>query len=201
MPLADPSVGYPNADLAVTSMTATTTGGCLGTGHAYCEDSVSDFGATPSTWARGLLGEPDIFLVPMAAPVTLDAVRPNDHHARREVRHLCAGSQHLGCSDVDNVKALVYLADPAALSIQWSPVTNGQYVGNNGSADRGDCAGDGDALIGPLTFTAPTTGLGNGHRCILAAIQANGELYAPPINPMRRTQPGGPTKYAVRRPV
>jgi hypothetical protein len=31
------------------------------------------------------------------------------------------------------------------------------------------------ALIGPFRFTAPTTGLGNGHRCILAAIEANGE--------------------------
>jgi len=81
----------------------------------------------------------------------------------------------LGCSDVDNVRALVYLADPAALSIQWSPVTNGQYVGNNGSTTGVTAPANGEALIGPLTFTAPTTGLGNGHRCILAAIQANGE--------------------------
>ncbi len=33
----------------------------------------------------------------------------------------------------------------------------------------------GEALIGPLTFTVPTSGIGNGHRCILAAIKADGE--------------------------
>lgn len=81
----------------------------------------------------------------------------------------------LGCSDVSNVKALVYLADPSALSVQWSPVTNGQYVGNNGSSSGVTLPANGEALIGPLTFTAPTSGIGNGHRCILAAIEADGE--------------------------
>jgi hypothetical protein len=30
-------------------------------------------------------------------------------------------------------------------------------------------------LIGPLTFTAPTSGIGDGHKCLLAAILADGE--------------------------
>jgi hypothetical protein len=30
-------------------------------------------------------------------------------------------------------------------------------------------------LIGPIPFTAPTTGIGDGHKCILAAIEADGE--------------------------
>jgi hypothetical protein len=176
-PIGSPSVGYPNTDLAVTSMTATTTGGCLGPSHAYVKDSVSDFGATPSTLGNQVFWEsPDIFLVPHGAPVTLDAISTETT--------ITPGGQFdiyvrvhndLGCSDVDDVKALVYLADPAALSIQWSPVTNGQYVGNNGSTTGVTAPANGEALIGPLTFTAPTTGLGNGHRCILAAIQANGE--------------------------
>jgi hypothetical protein len=176
-PIGSPSVSYLNTDLAVTSLTATTTGGCLGPSHAYVKDSVNDFGATPSTLGNAVFWEsPDIFLVPHGAPVTLNAVSTETT--------ITPGGQFdiyvrvhndLGCSDVDNVRALVYLADPAALSIQWSPVTNGQYVGNNGSTTGVTAPANGEALIGPLTFTAPTTGLGNGHRCILAAIQANGE--------------------------
>jgi len=172
-----PSVSYPNSDLAVTSMTATTSGNCLGPSHAYVKDSVDDFGATPSTLGAQVFWEsPDIFLVPHGTPVTLDAVSTETT--------ITPGGQYdiwvrvhndLGCSDVTNIKTLVYLADPAALSIQWGPVTNGQYVGNNGSSTGVTAPASGEALIGPLPFTAPTSGIGNGHRCILAAIQASGE--------------------------
>ena len=81
----------------------------------------------------------------------------------------------LGCSAVNNAKALVYLADPAALSVQWGPVTMGQYVGDNGGSTGVSVPAGGQALIGPLPFTAPTSGIGDGHRCILAAIKADGE--------------------------
>ena len=84
----------------------------------------------------------------------------------------------LGCSPVTGAKALVYLADPAALSIQWNSITGGNYVGNNGSSTGVAVAAGGQALIGPLPFTAPTTGIGNGHKCLLAAIQADGEPAA-----------------------
>ena len=127
--IGSPSVSYPNADLAVTSMTATTSGGCLGPSHAYVKDSVNDFGATPSTLGNAVFWEsPDIFLVPHGAPVDLNSVSTETT--------ITPGGQFdiwvrvhndLGCSDVNNVKALVYLADPAALSIQWGPVTGGQY--------------------------------------------------------------------------
>ena len=70
-----PAVSYPNSDLAVTSVTATTSGGCLGPSHAYVKDSVNDFGATPSTLGDAVFWESeDIFLVPHGAPVSLTAV-------------------------------------------------------------------------------------------------------------------------------
>jgi hypothetical protein len=175
--IGSPSLSYPNSDLAVSAITATTSGACLGPSHAYVKDSVNDFGATPSTLGNSVFWEsPDIFLVPHGTPVTLDAVSTETT--------ITPGGQfdiwvrvhnELGCSDVNNVKALVYLADPAALSIQWSPVTNGQYVGDNGSSTGVTVPAGGEALIGPLSFTAPTTGIGDGHRCILAAIEADGE--------------------------
>ena len=198
-----PSVSYPNSDLAVASMTATTSGSCLGPSHAYVKDSGDDFGATPSTLGDQVFWEsPDIFLVPHGTPVTLNAVSTETT--------ITPGGQFdiyvrvhndLGCSDVDNVKALVYLADPAALSIQWSPVSNGQYVGNNGSSTGVTAPANGEALIGPLTFTAPTTGLGNGHRCILAAIEGNGEPAPANHYDAPELKPGRAEKCSVLQSV
>lgn len=55
------------------------------------------------------------------------------------------------------------------------------YVGDNGGATGVSVPAGGQALIGPLPFTAPTSGIGNGHRCILAAIKADSE--SAPANP------------------
>jgi hypothetical protein len=181
--IGSPSVAYPNVDLAISSLTGTTSGGCLGPSHAYVKDSEKDFGATPSTLGNSVFWEsPDIFLVPHGTPVDLNSVSTETT--------ITPGGQFdiwvrvhndLGCSAVNNAKALVYLADPAALSVQWGPVTMGQYVGDNGGATGVSVPAGGQALIGPLPFTAPTSGIGNGHRCILAAIKADGE--SAPANP------------------
>jgi hypothetical protein len=172
-----PSVSYPNADLAVTNLTATTSGSCLGPSHAYVKDNVNDFGATPSTLGDQVFWEsPDIFLVPHGTPVDLTAVSTETT--------ITPGGQFdiwvrvhndLGCADATNVKTLVYLADPSALSVQWTPVTGGQYVGPNGGASGVTAPAGGEALIGPLSFSAPTSGLGSGHKCLIAAIQADGQ--------------------------
>jgi hypothetical protein len=175
--IGSPSVAYPNVDLAISSQTATTSGGCLGPSQAYVKDSEKDFGATPSTLGNAVFWEsPDIFLVPQGTPVDLNSVSTETT--------ITPGGQFdiwvrvhndLGCSAVNNAKALVYLADPAALSVQWGPVTMGQYVGDNGGSTGVSVPAGGQALIGPLPFTAPTSGIGDGHRCILAAIKADGE--------------------------
>lgn len=180
--IGTPSLSYLNSDLAVSNITATTSGSCLGPSHAYVKDSSEDFGATPSTIGNQVFWEsPDIFLVPHGTPVDLNAVSTETT--------ITPGGQFdiwvrlhndLGCSDVTNAKTLVYLADPSALSIQWSPVTGMQYVGDNLSTTGVTVPAGGQALIGPLPFTAPTTGIGTGHKCILAAIEADGE--GPPAN-------------------
>jgi hypothetical protein len=145
-------------------------------------DNLIDYGATPSNLGDQVFWEsPDIFLVPQGTPVDLNAVST-------ETILTPGGSfdiwirvhNDLGCNNVTGAKALVYLADPSALSMQWTPVTGGQYVGPNGGATGVTVPTGGQALIGPLSFTAPTTGLGNGHKCIIAAIEADGE--AAPAN-------------------
>jgi hypothetical protein len=52
------------------------------------------------------------------------------------------------------------------------PITAGVYQGN-ATAPVG-----GRALLGPFAFSAPANAPGNGHKCLIAAIQANGE---PPV--------------------
>jgi hypothetical protein len=173
-----PSISYPNSDLVVANMWATTSGSCLGpNGHAYVRDNLIDYGATPSNLGGQVFWEsPDIFVVPHGTPVDVNAVSTETI--------LTPGGQFdiwirvhndLGCNDVTGVKALVYLADPSALSVQWTPITGGNYVGPNGGATGVTATTGGAALIGPLPFTAPSSGLGNGHKCVLAAIEADGE--------------------------
>jgi len=177
-----PTLSYLNSDLVVSNQTSTTSGNCLGPSHAYVQDSAEDFGATPSTIGDQVFWEsPDIFLVPHGTPVDLTAVST-------ETAITPGGSfdvwvrvhNDLGCSDVTGVKTLAYLADPSALSVQWSPITGGAYVGDNLSSTGVTVPSGGEALIGPLPFTAPSSGIGNGHKCILAAIEGDSE--AAPAN-------------------
>jgi hypothetical protein len=172
-----PAVSYPNADQIVANVTATSTGSCLGPSHAYVKDSPEDYGATPSTIGNQVWWEsPDIFLVPHGTPVDLTSVST-------ETTITPGGNfdvwvrvhNDLGCSAVNNVKALTYLADPSALSVQWTPISGTQYVGPNLSTTGVTIPAGGEALIGPLPFTAPTSGLGNGHKCLIAAIEGSGE--------------------------
>jgi hypothetical protein len=202
-----PSVGYLNSDLAVSNITATTSGSCLGPSHAYVKDSAEDFGASPSTIGNQVFWEsPDIFLVPHGTPVDLNAVStetvltPGGNFDIWVRLH-----NDLGCSPVTGAKALVYLADPSALSVQWTSISGGQYVGNNMSTTGVTVPAGGQALIGPLPFTAPSSGLGNGHKCILAAIEADGEPApanssdAPDSNQVaqRNIQFVGPCEYPL----
>jgi hypothetical protein len=176
------SLSYLNSDLAVTNITSTTSGSCLGPSHAYVKDNALDFGATPSNLGGQVFWEsPDIFLVPSGSPVSVNGVST-------ETAITPGGSfdvwvrvhNDLGCSDTTNVKTLVYLADPSLLSAEWVPITTtngGQatYLGDNLSTTGITVTAGTENLIGPIPFTAPTTGIGDGHKCILAAIEADGE--------------------------
>ena len=175
--IGTPTLNYLNADLDVSNITATTSGACLGTSHAYLKDSPQDFGATPSTLGNGVFWEsPDIFVVPHGTVVGVNAVS-TETTVTPGLQYDAYVRVHndLGCSAVTGVKTLVYLADPSALSVQWGSITGNNYVGNNMSSTGVTVPAGGQALIGPLPFTAPTTGVGNGHKCLLAAIKADGE--------------------------
>jgi hypothetical protein len=168
---------YLNPDLEMGSVNASTSGSCLGPSHAYIKDSPQDFGATPSTLGNQVFWEsPDIFVVPHGTAVDVNAASSETTITPAQQYDVYVRVHNdLGCSDVTGVKSLVYLADPSALSVQWDSITGNNYVGNNMSATGITVPAGGQALIGPLTFTAPISGIGNGHKCLLAAIEADGE--------------------------
>jgi len=178
--IGQPSLGWANADLAVSNVTATLSGSCLGPSHAYVEDNPTDFGAVPSNLANQVFWEsPDIFLVPHGTVVNLTSVSTETLLVPGQQFDIYVRVHNdLGCSPVTGAKTQVFLADPSALSAQWDPITNMTYVGDNMSSTGVTVPAGGEALIGPLTFTAPAST--TGHKCILADIEADGE--SPPTN-------------------
>jgi hypothetical protein len=131
-------------------------------------------GATPF-WES-----PDLFLVPSGSPVDVNGVSTETLITPGDNFDVWVRvNNDFGCNAVNGAKALVYLADPSALSVSWTPITVDstntlQYQGGVNNAGVTVPAGS-RALIGPFTFKAPTANLGNGHKCILAAVEATGE--------------------------
>lgn len=172
-----PTLAYPNPDLAIANWTATTSGSCINPNHVFVRDHNGDVGGVPSNLnGQAFWNSPDIFLVPAGSP-------PVDINATATQSLLTPGGSFdvyirvrndFGCADVTGAKALIYIADPAALSAEWVSVTGGQYLGD-AAAPSGDLVpAYGQALIGPFNFTAPTD-VGDGHKCLLAAVVADGE--------------------------
>lgn len=174
--VAAPAVSYPNADLAIASYISTTSGACLGPTAVYVKDRADDSSAEPSnTGGQPFWESPDIFVVPSGSPVDVGATASDTlitPGANYDV--WVRVNNDLGCAPVTGVKALVYLADPSALSVQWVSITGNQYLG--GSSPTGATVATGSrGLVGPFPFTAPNTGAGTAHKCLIAAVTADGE--------------------------
>ncbi len=169
-----PSVSYPNPYLAVTNVTQSTSGACIDPKHVYVRDYTSDSGAVPSNAAGQAFWEsPDIFLVPKDSPVNADStpaqslITPDtDFDVWVRVHN------DLGCAQVTGAKALVYIADPGALSMPWATLTNNDYSAGTAT---GTVQAGGKTLLGPFHYHSPSTGFGDGHKCLIAAIKADGE--------------------------
>ena len=124
----------------------------------------------------GLLGSPDLFVVPRGTVVDVNAVSTETTVTPGfNTMFMC------GC-------ITILAAQPLRASRPWSiwpilrrfpssgiPSRATTDVGNNISATGVSVPAGGQALIGPLTFTAPATGIGSGHKCLLAAIEADGQ--------------------------
>ena len=146
-----------------------------GTSHVFVRSTDEDTGSRPINFGTQPFWEsPDVFIVPHQQTVSVDSVASdiiltpgNQYDAWIRVHN------ELGCDPVTNVQARVFLADPQALSTPWTDgeITGGSYLPTTGVTVPAGQAG----MLGPFTFTAPTTGFGDGHRCVLADIIANSE--------------------------
>jgi hypothetical protein len=168
-----------NDDLVSIQYMSSTAAGraCLPSGpHAFVRDTEEDNGAIPSNLGGQPFWEsPDLLVVPQGAAVDLYAVSTETLITPGQKYDIYVRiNNDYGCEDVTNARASVYLADPSALSARWVAVTQG-YVGDAKHPDGVTVPAASLALLGPISFTAPTSGFGNGHRCLLAAIMANGE--------------------------
>jgi len=173
--LGTPTVSYPNPYLAVTNVTQTTTGSCVDPKHVYVRDYALDNGAVPSNAAGQPFWEsPDLFLVPKDSPVDVDStpaqslITPDtDFDVWVRVHN------DLGCAAVTGAKALVYIADPSALSTPWNTLSNNEYQAATPAGNT--VAAGARSLIGPFHYHSPATDFGDGHKCLIAAITADGE--------------------------
>lgn len=167
-----------SADLVSTQYLRANPCECLpGGDRAFVRTVADDTGNRPlNIGVQPFWESPDIFVVPQGAAVDLNAVSTqtlvtpgNSYDAYIRVNN------DFGCDPVTGVKALVYLANPSALSVEWASVTGGQFVSDANDPNGVTIPAGGRALIGPLSFTAPASGYGNGDRCVMAAILADGE--------------------------
>ena len=179
LPVGGPSaLASATKDLVYTQYLMSTSGICESGGQRlFVRDNPSDVGVVPSNAGGEPFWEsPDIFVVPQGSAVSVDAVAAEalmtpglsyDIYIRVH--------NDFGCAPITGAKALVYLADPAALSTSWQSVTGDQYVGGPDPLGVTVPAG-GSALIGPISWTAPATDLGDGHKCLLASVLADDQV-------------------------
>jgi hypothetical protein len=168
---------FANDDLAVTNWTESTTGQCVDAKHIYVSDRVGDTGSVPSNQGGEAFWEsPDIFLVESGTPVDVNgfATQSNVTPGGSFDVYVRVHNDY-GCADMTGAKARVYLADPSALSTPWQSITNGQYTADLADPNGVRVPAGKSALIGPLPFTASSTDLGDGHKCLIAAIIADNE--------------------------
>jgi hypothetical protein len=161
-------------DLWSTSCTPTPT--CISNANRiFIRSTAEDTGARPiNVGVQPFWESPDLFVVPQGTVVDVNGVSSETLITPGNMFDVYVRvNNDFGCSAVNAAQALVYLANPSTLSAQWVSITNNQYLGGPGNAGVSVPAG-GRALIGPLTFLAPTD-VGDGHKCLLAAIRAQNE--------------------------
>jgi len=176
-----------NTDTVYMEYTASTAadGKCLSstTPHVFVRDSIEDVGIVPSNIGDLPFWEsPDIFLVPAGTKVAPDAESKETLVTENGYFDIWVRvNNDFGCSEVNNARALVYVADPSALNTGWIPVTNGEYWGSTANPYVGvKVPITGPAMLGPFTWHAPSVIAGDGHKCIIAAIQADDEIAVDP---------------------
>ena len=195
-----PTVTFPNANLAVMDMLASTnvpassaTATCLPSApnHLFIKDNEGDIGGVPSNVGGvPFWDSPDIFVVPETADgPTVDSVAPGVALvAGQPYKVYLRVHNDYGCTPVKGpISVFIDGADPNVGFAHWSKITDGadqgQYTTFGTSSDT-LVPPYGRAIIGPFPWMPD----GSGHKCLLAAIAAGSETRPqasalPPVLP------------------
>jgi len=167
-------------ELVFTQYLASDTGSCVSSSdRVYVKDHPSDTGVVPSNLSgQPFWASPDLFVVPSGGAVSEDGT-PSDTlltPGQMYDAYIRVNNSY-SCGPVSGVKAKMYLADPSALSTNWTDVTggSGEYRGSTASANGFSVPASSRKLVGPFKFMAPASGPGAGHKCLLAAISSDTE--------------------------
>lgn len=187
---ATPVLQSATKDLVYTQYASSTSGMCMGDSRvAIVRDSPSDLGVVPSNSAGDPFWEsPDLFVLPSGSPVPLpDAIASEAVMTPGETYDVFVRVHNdFGCAPVTGVRALVNVSDPSLLSTPWVEATGGEYVGGavvNGEHQGITVNAGESAIIGPISWTVPLDGLGDGHKCLLASIISDTQVEpADPFN-------------------
>jgi hypothetical protein len=195
--VATPALAFPNNNLAVTEVLASTNSGACLSGvpnHLFIRDNDGDNGGVPSNVGGIPFWEsPDIFVVPQgsAAPGLNDVPADYQLTAGQPYNVFLRVHNDYGCNAVTGpISVFIDGANPDLGFANWLPVTPGAATGQYttfGTAGATIVPAFGAAIIGPFPWT-PSAG---GHKCLLAAIAAGNET--PP--PASATAPVLPPAY------
>jgi hypothetical protein len=197
--IQQPTLAFPNRNLVVTDILASdqvpsagSNATCLSSepNHLFIKDTNGDNGGIPSNSGGVTYWEsPDIFILPSGStapgkndtPADLELTAGNPYDVYLRVHN------EYGCNAVTGpINVFIDAANPDIGFENWLPVTNGAGSGmytTFGATGATLVQPFDAAIIGPFTFT-PTDG---GHKCLLAAIAADGET-----EPATSTTPGQP---------
>ncbi len=155
---------------------ASDSGMCVqGADRVYVRDFPGDTGVVPSDVAgEPFWQSPDLFVVPHNATVNVNS-EPSDTIVTPGLMYdvWVRVNNDYSCNAVTGVKAHVYLADPAALSSNYTDESMG--YGSPGAPNGVRVEASSRGLVGPFTFTAPDAPNGNLHKCILAAVMSDNQ--------------------------
>lgn len=154
-----------------------------GLGDVYVRDRAGDIGAVPSNAGGEPFWEsPDIFVVPAGTSVNVGSLAVQSQVVAGSEYDVYVRIHNDTCENVSGVRARVVSADPAAINVNWLPITSGGgFVGTEAHPSGISVPPQSAALLGPYRWV-PTEAEAalDGHRCLLAGISASADELSLP---------------------
>lgn len=160
--------------------------------EAHVRDNPVDVGALPSTLGgQPFWASPDIFVLPTGSPAPGPEGAPPEVLLEAGVTYdVYLRVSNGGCTPVEGIRAQLYSANPSMINdaASWGAITlpAGSFVTDATHPSGLSLAPGERSVLGPFTWT-PTEAeatSNEGHRCLLAKIDAPGDPVGPASTPV-----------------